>query len=262
MTMRFQGKVVLVTGAGSGIGRAAAILFAAEGARIGVLDAQEATATAVARGIKSAGGEALPLHADVAQAGEVCTAVDALVSAWGRIDIVLANAGINGVIAPIDEIEPEEWDRTIAVNLRGVFLTFRYTVPYVKRQGGAMIITSSVQGTRLFMNPGTTAYACSKAAQAAFAKKMAVELARHRIRVNVVCPGSTTTQINDSSISRSREKIQLPAQFPQGKVLLTGGKKATPQQVARAILFLASDDADMITGTELWVDGAQSLFFG
>ncbi len=262
MTMRFSGKVALVTGAGSGIGRAAALLFAAEGARVGVLDWQAAAASAVVGEIQAAGGDALALPADVSQADQVRSAVDALVAAWGRLDIVLANAGINGIIAPIDEIEPEEWDHTIAVNLRGVFLTFRYAVPYVKRQGGAMIITSSIQGTRLFMNPGTTAYACSKAAQAAFAKKMAVELARYGIRVNVVCPGSTTTHINESSVSRSIDKIRLPAQFPQGKVLLTGGKKATPEQVAKAVLFLASDDAAMITGSELWVDGAQSLFFG
>jgi NAD(P)-dependent dehydrogenase (short-subunit alcohol dehydrogenase family) len=261
--MRFTDKVVLVTGAGSGIGRAAAQLFAAEGARVGALDWRHDELQACVAGIEESGGQAIALCADVSQTDQVHAAVEKLMAAWGRLDIVFANAGINGVWAPIDEIEPDEWDRTMAVNLRGVFLTFRYTVPYLRRQGGgSMIITSSIQGTRIFMVPGSTAYACTKAAQAAFAKKMAVELARDKIRVNVICPGSTTTRINESATIRSREKIQLPAQFPQGKVLLTGGKKATPEQVAKAVLFLASDDADMITGTELWIDGAQSLFYG
>lgn len=260
MNRRFQDKVVLVTGAGSGIGRAAAHMFAAEGARVGVLDWKESDA--VTAQIAAAGGQAIALHADIAQAGEMQAAVEALMAAYGRLDVVFANAGINGVQAPIDEIEPEEWDQVIAVNLRGVYLTFHYTVPYLKQQGGAMVITSSIQGTRSFHGPGSTAYACCKAAQVAFAKKMALELARYRIRVNVICPGSTTTRINESGVVRSREKIELPAQFPKGKVLLTGGVKATPEQIAKSVLFLASEDADMITGSELWVDGVQSLFYG
>lgn len=260
--MRFTDRVALVTGAGSGIGRATALLLAAEGARVGALDYKPDDLAETVAGIQAAGGQAIALHADVSQAEQVRAAVDMLLAAYGRLDIVVANAGINGVWAPIDEIEPEEWDRTINVNLRGVYLTFHYTVPHMRARGGSMIITASIQGTRVFMVPGSTAYACSKAAQAAFAKKMAVELAQDRIRVNVVCPGSTTTRINESSTVRSREKIQLPATFPQGKVLLTGGKKAMPEQVAKTILFLASDDADMVTGTELWIDGAQSLFFG
>ncbi len=261
MTQRFPDKVVLVTGGGSGIGYAASRMFAIEGAFVGVLDWNESSANAVAAEIRAAGGHAISLVADISQADQVQEAVEKLVSTRNRLDIVFANAGINGVLAPIDEIEPEEWDRTIAVNLRGLFLTFRYAVPHLKRQGGSIVITSSIQGTRTFTGPGTTAYACCKAAQVAFAKKMAVELARHHIRVNVICPGSTISRINESAIIRSREKIQLPAQFPQGKILLTGGKKATPEQVAKAVLFLASDEADMITGTELWIDGAQSLFF-
>ena len=181
---------------------------------------------------------------------------------WGRIDIVFSNAGINGVWAPIDEIEPEEWDQTFDINLRGAFLTLKYSVPYLRRQGGSILITSSGQGTRSFSVPGSTAYACTKAALVTLAKKMALELARHQVRVNVICPGSTTTQINDSLTARSIDKIRLPIEFPQGKMPLTGGKKATPEQVAKLALFLVSDDADVITGTEVWIDGGMSLMQG
>ncbi len=258
--MKLDGRVALVTGGASGIGRAAARLLAAEGARVAVIDigaAEEAAAELVA-----AGGEALGRRADVSDAQAMRAAVEDAISRWGRLDIVFANAGINGITAPIDEIEPEEWDRVIAVNLRGTFLTFRYTVPHLKRQGGAVVVCSSGQGTRTFSVPGTTAYACTKSAITTMAKKMALELARHNIRVNAVCPGSTDTRINESRTARSLQTIRLPVEFPQGKVPLTGGRKATPEQVARLVLFLVSDDADMITGTEVWIDGAMSLLQG
>src|SRR5437764_9752394 len=113
-------------------------------------------------------------------------AADKLAGEFGTIDLVFANAGINGVWAPLDELEPNEWDRTINTNLKGTYLTVKYALPYLKERGGAVVITSSVNGTRVFSNTGATAYSCSKAAQVAFAKMVALELARDRIRINVI----------------------------------------------------------------------------
>jgi NAD(P)-dependent dehydrogenase (short-subunit alcohol dehydrogenase family) len=188
--------------------------------------------------------------------------VTTLAERWGRLDVVFANAGINGVWAPIDQIEPEEWDRTLGVNLKGVFLTLKYSVPYLRRQGGAIVVTSSVHGTRVFSPPGSTAYACAKAAQVVLVKKLALELAKDRVRVNAVCPGATDTNIHETTTMRALDSIQLPVHYPEGRIPLTGGRHMQPEQVAQAALFLASDAAAAITGVELWVDGGLSLFIG
>jgi NAD(P)-dependent dehydrogenase (short-subunit alcohol dehydrogenase family) len=260
--MKLEKKVALVTGAGSGIGKSTALLFAREGAGVGVLDYDAEAAQQTVAAIEKIGGSALALVADVSQANQVRQAVAELIQKWGTLHVVLANAGINGVWAPIDQIEPDEWDRTLDINLKGTFLTFKYAVPHLKKQGGSVVITASGQGTRNFAVPGSTAYACSKAAQSVFAKKMALELAKDRVRVNVICPGSTDTAINDSGQRRNLQSIQLPVNYPQGKVLLNHGNKVSPEEVAKLALFLASEDAAMITGSEVWIDGAMSLFAG
>ncbi len=259
---QLEGKVALVTGAGSGIGRATAELFAEEGARVGALSRTEGELRQVVHGIREAGGEAMVLVADVSQPDQMRRAVQALVDAWGRLDIVFANAGIDGVWAPIEEIEPDEWDRTLDINLKGTFLTVKYAVPHLKKQGGAIIITSSVNGTRIFSNTGATAYSCSKAAQVAFTKMVALELARWRIRVNVVCPGAIRTNIGESGQHRHIEKIRYPVEYHEGTIVLTGGEPGSPQDVARLVLFLASDAASHITGTEVYIDGGGSLLQG
>lgn len=259
--MKLANKVALITGAGSGMGKAAAIVLAGEGAKIGVLDFKEEWVQATVAEIQAAGGEALPLLADVSQPDQVQAAVENLIGAWGRLDIVFANAGVNGVWTPIDEMEPEEWDRTMDINLKGVFLTFKYSVPYLKRQGGSAMVTSSVQGTRMFNVPGSTAYACTKAALVTLAKKLALELARDGIRVNAICPGATATNISMNTERRNVEKIQIPVEFPETRIPLTG-ERVTPEDIAKLVLFLASDDSRMITGTEVWIDGAMSLLMG
>jgi NAD(P)-dependent dehydrogenase (short-subunit alcohol dehydrogenase family) len=260
--MQLKDRVALVTGAGSGIGKAAALLLAKEGARVGVLGRTEDELKETVRAIKRAKGQAIALTADISQPEEMMSAVEQLAEKWKRIDIVFANAGINGVWAPIEELTPKEWDKTLDINLKGTFLTVKYAVPYLKKRGGSVIITSSVNGTRIFSNTGATAYSCSKAGQVAFTKMMALELAEHQVRVNVICPGAIETRIDDNSEARDLEEVREPVEFPEGDIPLTDGVPGTSEQVAQLVLFLASDASSHISGTEVWIDGAQSLLQG
>ncbi len=260
--MLLDGKVALVIGAGSGIGKAAALLLAQEGAKIGALDLTEDALTNTATAITDAGGEVMTLTADIAQADAIEQAVHALAGRWGNIDIVFANAGINGVWAPIEALTPAEWQRTIDTNLSGTFYTIKYAVPYLKRNGGAVVVTASVNGTRMFTNTGAIAYSTTKAGQVAMVKMLALELARERIRVNVICPGYIESNILDSTEQRNLSGLRPPVEFPQGSIPLTGGKRGKPEQVAQLVLFLSSDLASHITGTEIWIDGGESLLKG
>jgi NAD(P)-dependent dehydrogenase (short-subunit alcohol dehydrogenase family) len=262
LTGKLDGKTALITGAGSGIGKAAAIMMAKEGARIGALSRTKDEIQETVDEIKRMGGKAIPIEADISSAKDMETATRELVKTFGSLDIVFANAGINGVWAPLEDLTPEDWDKTLGINLKGTFLTVKYAVPYLKKQGGSVIITSSVNGTRVFSNTGATAYSTSKAGQVAFTKMVALELAKHRIRVNVICPGAITTEIDENTQKRNIEKEKEPVIFPEGTIPLTGGKPGTAEEVARLVLFLASSDSDLITGTEIWIDGAGSLIKG
>ncbi|MBB3017456.1 NAD(P)-dependent dehydrogenase (short-subunit alcohol dehydrogenase family) [Microvirga lupini] len=257
--MELQGKVALVTGAGSGIGKAAALRLAREGAMVGVLSHTDDEIRKTTQEIEQAGGKAIPLVADVADENQMQKAMADLVQAYGRLDIVFANAGINGVWAPIDELQPSEWDRTINTNLRGTYLTIHYAVPHLKKAGGSIVITASINGTRTFTSAGATAYSATKAAQVAMAQMLAVELAKHKIRVNVVCPGKIDTEITENTDKRNTEEAEVPAEFPAGRIPLTGKEPGTSDEVAELVLFLVSDRARHITGTPVWIDGAQSL---
>lgn len=258
----FSAKVALITGAGSGIGAAAARLLARQGARVGLLSHTAREVKNVAREINHEGGEALALVADVAEPKAMNDAVTKLRRKWGRLDIVLANAGINGTWASLEELEIEEWDQTIRTNLRGTFVTIKTALPLLRVQGGSVIVTSSVNGTRMFSNVGASAYATTKAAQAAFAKMLAVELARLKIRVNVICPGRIDTEINDNTNDRAPESLAPKVEFPEGSIPLTGKRAGSAEQVADLVSFLASDASSHITGAEIFIDGAQSLFQG
>lgn len=260
--MQLTGKVALITGAASGIGKAAALLLAKEGAKVAALGPTEDKLKQTVNEIQQYNGEAISLVTDISQPDQMQQAVQQIVDQWGRIDIVFANAGINGVWAPLEELTSEEWDKTLNVNLKGTFLSVKYAVPYLKKQGGSVIITSSVNGTRMFSNTGATAYACSKAAQVAFTKMAALELAKHRVRVNVICPGAIGTDIGKSTEKRDLEHIREPVEFPEGKIPLTDGKPGTSEQVAQLVLFLAADASSHISGTEIWIDGGQSLLQG
>jgi NAD(P)-dependent dehydrogenase (short-subunit alcohol dehydrogenase family) len=261
--MSLAGKVALITGAGSGIGAAAARLLGSESAMIAALSNEGDELQQVVDGIVGLGGQAMAIVADVSDASAMERAVQQAADRWGRLDIVFANAGINGVWAPLEELAPDEWDRTLNVNLRGTFLTVKYALPYLKRQGGSVIITSSVNGTRIFSNTGATAYSCSKAAQVAFAKMVALEVAKNRVRVNVICPGAIETSIEENTELRNVDTVREPAQFPAGSSIpLTRGQPGGADQVARLVLFLASDASSHITGTEIWIDGGGSLLQG
>jgi NAD(P)-dependent dehydrogenase (short-subunit alcohol dehydrogenase family) len=256
--MDLQNKVALVTGAGSGIGKASAIAFARAGAKVGLVDHGEQDNAQTASEIQDGGGQALAVTADVSDAEQMRSAVAKIVDRFGRLDIVYANAGINGVAAPIDDLTPEEWDHTININLRGTFLTIRYSVPHLKKAGGgSIIVTSSINGTRFFANAGATAYSVSKAGQLAMVQMLAVELGPNGIRVNAICPGAIKTDIDSSTEKRNVEKIKIEGHFERD-IPLTN-KPGSAQQVAQLALFLASDAASHITGTPVWIDGAQSL---
>ena len=260
--MMLKERVAVVTGAGSGIGKAAARRLAREGARVAALGRTRDELDETVAEIERAGGEAAAFEADVSDAARMRETMDAIAERWGRIDVVFANAGVNGVWAPLDELEPDEWDHTISINLRGTFLTVKYALPYLKRRGGSIVVTSSVNGTRIFSNAGATAYSCSKAAQVAFAKMAAVELGPDKIRVNVICPGAIETEIDENTEKRDVEEAKIPVEYPEGSIPLTGGAPGTAEQVADLVLFLASDASSHITGTEIWIDGAQSLLQG
>jgi NAD(P)-dependent dehydrogenase (short-subunit alcohol dehydrogenase family) len=257
-----SGKVAFVTGAGSGIGKATARLLAYAGARVAPLTRSATDSAAICEEIRRAGGEALPVIGDVSRAKDLSDAVAAIHAAWQRLDIVVANAGINGLWAPIDEITAEAWEQTLAVNLTGTFFTVKPALPLMKVTGGSIVIVSSVNGTRIFSNPGTAAYAVSKAGQIAFARKAAIELAPHRIRVNAVCPGSISTRIDESVTHKNLDRIKIEAEYPQGTVPLTDGEPGSAAQVAQLIWFLTSDAASHITGTEVYIDGGESLLMG
>jgi NAD(P)-dependent dehydrogenase (short-subunit alcohol dehydrogenase family) len=260
--MRLKEKVALITGGGSGIGAASAKLFAKEGARVAVLGRTRGKLDEVVGEIRKAGGEAEAMEGDVSDYADLERAVGEVVKRWGRLDVVFANAGINGVWAPIDELKPEEWDKTLAINLSGTFYTIKAAVQHLKERGGSIVVTSSVNGTTMFSNSGASAYATTKAGQVALTRMLALELAKHRIRVNVICPGAITTEIEESTEARDLEKAKEPIEYPEGEIPLTDGKPGSAEQVAQLVLFLASDESSHITGTPVWIDGGQSLMQG
>jgi len=260
--MKLKDKVALITGGSSGIGRAAAVAMAREGAKVALTARRAERCQEAVDEIERIGGEALALPGDVADAEHVEALVAATVERWGSLDIVVPNAGINGVLAPIEDITPEEWDQTQNINVRGTFLTVKYAIPHLRAAGGgSIVVVSSVNGNRIFSNFGFTSYSCSKAAQVTFAKMAAVELAQWAIRINVVCPGWTKTSIGENTFARDIDKIKIPREYPEGMVPLQQ-RPASSEEVANVILFLASNEASYVTGTEIYVDGALSLFQG
>ncbi|WP_082252879.1 SDR family NAD(P)-dependent oxidoreductase [Bacillus sp. FJAT-27251] len=257
---KLDGKVAVITGAGSGIGKAAAIKLAEDGAKIALVDVKEENARKVKEQVEQKGGSAIILECDISKPEEVEETYKKVGETWGRVDIVFANAGINGVISPIEDLSPEDWNTTITTNLNGTFLTVKYAIPYLKKNGGSVIITSSINGNRIYKNFGFSAYSTSKIGQTGFGKMAALELAQYKIRVNIICPGAIDTNIDENTFpeEESLEKIKIPVEYPEGNQPLekASGK---PEQVADLVFFLASDMSSHITGTEVYIDGAESL---
>jgi NAD(P)-dependent dehydrogenase (short-subunit alcohol dehydrogenase family) len=262
MESKFKGKVAFVTGAGSGIGEATAVRLAKDGALVALAGHGEDDLKAAKEKIHKNGGRAEFFVCDVKNPESMKKSIDATVNEFGRLDFIVANAGINGVWAPIEDLKPEEWNDTIQTDLTGTYLTLHYGVPHLKKNGqGAIVIIASVNGTRMFSNTGATAYACAKAAQVAMTKMLALELARSRIRVNAICPGAIETEIDDNTDLKNKN-IKIPVIFPEGKIPLTDDRPGEADDVAALVAFLLSEEARHITGTPVWIDGAQSLLMG
>ncbi|WP_309091307.1 SDR family NAD(P)-dependent oxidoreductase [Domibacillus sp.] len=258
MNTSLSGKTALITGAGSGIGRATVIKMAEAGANIILLDRSREDSDELVSEI----GEDRAFHvtADVSKADQMEKAIREGAERFGGIDIVFANAGQNGTFTPLEHLEPDDWNSVMMTNLTGTFLTLKYTIPYLKKQGGSIIITSSINGTRTFKNFGFSAYATTKAGQVGLGKMAAVELAQFKIRVNIVCPGAIDTNI-DASTNKEEEKLKeitIPIEYPEGNQPLAGGS-GQPEQVADLVHYLASDAASHVTGSVVYVDGVESL---
>ncbi|WP_426451340.1 SDR family oxidoreductase [Paenibacillus sp. S-38] len=259
---RVQGRVAVVTGGASGIGRASALRLAEHGAKVCLLDRSVEEANEVREAIERAGGEALVVECDVSRPEHIREGIEQAAARWGGLDIVFANAGVNGTVAPIETMEVGGWDETIAINLRGTFATVKYAIPHLKERGGSIVITSSINGNRVFSGFGFGAYSTTKAGQVAFMKMAALELAPFKIRVNAVCPGAIETNIDRNTHPVPElEEIRIPVEFPEGGQPLEDGP-GRPEQVADLVLFLASDEASHITGTAVYIDGAESLLHG
>jgi NAD(P)-dependent dehydrogenase (short-subunit alcohol dehydrogenase family) len=243
-----DGKIALVTGGGSGIGRAAALTFAREGAKVVVADIVVDGGEETVRMIKEADGDAVFVKTDVSQAAEVEAMVNKTVETYGRLDCAFNNAGIEGVQAPIIENPEENWDRVININLKGVWLCMKYELPQMLKQGGGAIVnTSSVAGLVGFQ--GITPYVASKHGVAGLTKTVALEYATSGIRVNAVCPGVIQTPMIDRFIGGDPEAA---AQFTS---LEPVGRLGTPEEIAEAVVWLCSDAASFVTGHPMVVDG-------
>jgi 3-oxoacyl-[acyl-carrier protein] reductase len=247
--MRLDGKTALVTGAGSGIGKSIAETYAREGARVALADVNLDAAKAVARAI---GNNAIAVRCDVTKKAEFAAAVAETLAAFGGLDILVNNAGTTHVNKPMLEIGEEEFDRTFAVNVKGVFLGCQAVVPHFRKAGGGVIINiGSTAAVR--PRPGTTAYAGTKGAVHTLTKGLAAELAPDRIRVCAIAPVATETPLLPSFLG--------PAPGQREKFIATVplGRLAQPQDVANAALYLASADAEFLTGNIVEVDGGRCV---
>ena len=246
--MKLAGKVAIITGSGSGIGRASALIFAQEGAKVVVADCIQATAEQTVSLIRQAGGEAISIQVDVSKEASVENMVRFTVEHFGKLDILFNNAGVEGLNVPTHELPEEEWDREIAINLKGVFLGSKHAIRQMLKNGGGVIInTASSAG--LIGLPPLSAYCASKGGVVNLTRELAMEYARQGIRVNCICPGVIKTAMIERVFIENPEK---EAAYAEGEPI---GRLGNPEEIARAALFLACDDSSFVTGTILPVDG-------
>ncbi|GIX49212.1 MAG: short chain dehydrogenase [Candidatus Tectimicrobiota bacterium] len=249
MAGRLQGKVALVTGAGSGIGRATALAFAREGARVVVADAEAAAGEATVARIREEGGEAAFVRVDVTRAEQVAAMVAQAVQRYGRLDCAHNNAGILGQpFQPLTDCSEEAWERLMAVNLKGVWLCLKYEIPQMVRQGGGAIVnTASTAG--LVGSAAFPLYAASKHGVIGLTRSAALQFAGAGVRINAVCPGTTRTSMLAQIVQADpRFEAATRARHPLGRL-------AEPEEVAAAVVWLCSDAASFVTGHALAVDG-------
>ena len=246
--MRLKGKVALITGGGSGMGRAASLLFAREGAKVAAIDVNEASAAETARMIKAEGGEAISLRADVSNSEDARAMVDATVRAFGGMDVLYNNAGIEGESGFLAQLSEDAFDRVIAINLRGVWLGMKYGIPkLMERGGGSVINTASVAG--IVGLKGAAAYCAAKSGVIALTRVGALEYGRYNIRVNCICPGVIHTPMVD----RITGPAGLRPNFIARNSVL--GRVGSAEEIAHTALFLASDEARFATGAPFIIDG-------
>ena len=247
--MRLSGKVALITGAGSGIGRETALLFASEGASVVVADVNVQAAERTVSDVKGAGGRALAVRADVSRGADAKAMVEAAEREFGRLDVLMNNAGIshiddNGAV----DTDESVWDLTMAVNVRGVFLGCKYGIPALRKSGGGSIINVASFVAVLGAATPQLAYTSSKGAVLAMSRELAVIHAREKIRVNALCPGPLRTELLmkylDTEAKRRRRLVHIPM-----------GRFGEAVEIARAALWLASDEASFTTGSTFMVDG-------
>lgn len=249
--MRLANKVACITGAGSGQGKAAAILFAKEGAKVLATDVNEVGIEEVVEAIRANGGEATGMKVDVSQESEVEEMIQKTVDTYGRIDILFNNAGVGFssplVMAPTVDTPVKDWDATMGINLRGVYLGCRFALPVMEKQGGGVIINnSSING--LVAMPGADAYTASKGGIVALTRVLANDWAPKGIRVNCICPGAIKTPMIAGALEDENIKNYFVENCPMGRI-------GVPEDIANAALFLASDESSYITGVILPVDG-------
>ena len=248
MAGRLDGKIALITGAGSGIGRASALTFAREGAKVAVADKQVDGGQETVRMVEAAGGTASFIKVDVSDAASVEAMVNATVETYGRIDCAYNNAGIEGQVAPTDSYADDMFDKVIAVNLTGVWLCMKYEIPRLLEQGGGAIVNTA-SGAGLIGVAGLSAYVASKHGVIGLTKTAALEYAKSGIRVNAVCPGLIQTPMVE----------RLTADQPQlGEALVAMepvGRTGRPEEIAESVVWLCSDAASFVTGHAMSVDG-------
>jgi len=250
MSKLFENKVVLVTGGTSGIGRATAVAFAKEGAKVVVSGRRKAEGAETVTLVEKAGGRGLFVQADVSDEAQVKSLVDTVVKEFGRLDIAFNNAGIEGTLAPLTEATTEQYQKLFDINVKGVFLSMKYEIPAMLKTGGGSIVnTSSVAGSVGMPNAGI--YIASKHAVNGLSKTAALEVAKQGIRVNTVSPAAIQTDMLDRFIGdeqTEQKKQGFAAMHPVGRI-------GTSDEIASAVLYLSSPGASFITGTDLLVDG-------
>lgn len=247
--MRLDNKVALITGAGSGIGRETALLFAAEGARVVVVDINDSAGEETVQLITEKGGDAVYAHADVSSAAEAAKMVQTAEAQYGKLDVLFNNAGISHADDDNAETTSEQvWDLTMEINLKGVFLGCKYGIPALRRAGGGSIINTASFVAHLGAATPQLAYTASKGGVLAMTRELAVVHARENIRVNALCPGPLRTELLmkylDTDEKRERRLVHVPM-----------GRFGEAREIARAALFLASDESSYVTGAEFLVDG-------